>query len=83
MSGNLIVLGLRDSQVAFFRSSLRGFENLQASSIPHREKRCNKSFKSVLQIFIEGIVHTGYYARCRNGARVELDLAPALIRFTE
>lgn len=83
MSGNLIVLGLRDSQVAFSRSSLRGLEDLQASSIPHRAKRCNNSFRLVLQIFIEGLLCSGHYTRCRDGTRDELDLASALVEFTE
>lgn len=83
MPGNLIVLELRDSQVAFSRSSLRGLEDLQAPSIPHRAKRCNSPFKSVLQLFIKGLLCTRHYARYRDGARDEFDLASALVEFTD
>jgi hypothetical protein len=40
VSGNLIVLALRDSQVAFSRSTLKRLEDPQASSVPCRAERC-------------------------------------------
>lgn len=58
VSGNLILLQLRDSQVALTGSSLKGKEDPQASSVPYRTQRCSNSFNSVLQIFIEGLLCT-------------------------